>query len=128
MPEVLDVAMLVVGAPFKPGMYFLLGFYSEFNFDQRDRTRLIWGLGARTVVSLVFAAAALALPLKPVFRETIAIALLSPMTSQSVQVVAEIGWGDRLLRLTVASLLVSAVLSSCVQHGLVRCLFTDVVS
>merc|ERR1712048_1306540 len=100
--------MLAFGTPFKPGMYFLLGFYSEFSFEARDRSRMFLVLVAHATVSIVFALAALMLPLKPAFRQTIAIALLSPMTSQCVQVVAEVRWGDHFLRVTVASMLASA--------------------
>jgi len=125
LPPSLDVAMYVFGAPLKPGMYFILGFYAEFDLEPRDRARLLLALTARTLVTAVFAVGAMFLPLKLVFRQTIAIALLSPMTSQSVQVVAEIGWGDRLLRLTVACLLASVLVSSVVQHSLVGFL-TDV--
>merc|ERR1712192_39111 len=108
--------MEMIGLPFKPGMYFLIGYYSEFDLSEQDRRYFLRGLSARGVISMVFAACSLILPIRRLFRETILVALLSPMTSVTVQIVAETGWGEMYLRMTVASLLVSTIASLTAQR------------
>lgn len=120
LPSQLNRLLEALGNPYKSGMYFLVGFYGDIDMDRRDRSQLLKALLARLCTQVVLACCALLLPIEILFRETLFIALFSPLASVTMQVVAEAGWGERLLKLTVTFGFATTILSMVVQHTLIH--------
>jgi len=122
MPEILDSTIELIGRPIKPAVYFLLGFYAEFNLDRRDKAQFALVIGARILLQAFVASLAWVLPLQALYRKTICIAVFSPASSVVVQIVSENSWGDQFMRVSVAAFLASAIFGIGMQHFLVATL------
>ncbi|CAK0802373.1 unnamed protein product, partial [Prorocentrum cordatum] len=99
IPAVLDATLWAAGAPFKPGMYFLVGYYGNLALNKADLIVIAQALGSRYATATVIALMVWTMPIERIFRETITLALYSPMTSNVMQIVADIGT-EQQLRLT----------------------------
>lgn len=76
-------------------------------------------LGMRYAISAVIIGLTSAfMPLEIVYRHTIILAVLSPTSSYLIHLVAEHGYGESLLRLTVCGGFVSTIISTLSQHVL----------
>jgi len=116
-----DMVLWAVGEPYKMVLYFLVGFYGDHQIDERGRNLVGRALGTRCVISLVFVVlASIALPLEDTYRRTVTLALFSPTSSYLIHLVAEHGYGESLLQLTVCGGLASTIVSTLTQHMLIE--------
>eukprot|EP00929_Paragymnodinium_shiwhaense_P015195 TRINITY_DN123250_c0_g1_i1.p1 TRINITY_DN123250_c0_g1~~TRINITY_DN123250_c0_g1_i1.p1 ORF type:complete len:428 (+),score=66.15 TRINITY_DN123250_c0_g1_i1:61-1284(+) len=112
-----DTVLCVVGEPYKLVLYVLVGFYGDHHFRTGDAAFLGRTLAGRYAISLaIIFFVVICLPMDLTCRQTIALAVLSPTSSYLLHLVAEHGYGDILLRLTVCGTLVSTVVSTLAQH------------
>merc|ERR1719291_89901 len=114
IPAVL-ATLWAAGAPFKPGMYFLVGYYGNLALNKADVLVMAQALSSRYATATVIALMVWLLPLERVFQETITLALYSPMTSNVMQIVADIGT-EHQLKLTVSAGFASTIVSTLLQN------------
>eukprot|EP00429_Kryptoperidinium_foliaceum_P138283 CAMPEP_0176287254 /NCGR_PEP_ID=MMETSP0121_2-20121125/53337_1 /TAXON_ID=160619 /ORGANISM="Kryptoperidinium foliaceum, Strain CCMP 1326" /LENGTH=284 /DNA_ID=CAMNT_0017627857 /DNA_START=155 /DNA_END=1009 /DNA_ORIENTATION=+ len=117
LPTALDTPLWVAGEPYKIALYFLVGFYGEFSLSSEDVTHLKCALGLRYLISGIIMVVVMAfLPFEPIYRNTVALALLSPTSSYTIFLVGEHGYGEAMLRLTVCGGFVSTLMSTIMQN------------
>lgn len=117
----LDILLWSLGEPYKLVLYFLMGFYGDHTLSLGDASLMARVLGLRYALSFgIVALTLLLLPIELMFRQTVALALLSPTSSYLIYLVAEHGYGKDLLRLTVCTGFVSVLMSTLAQTSLIE--------
>lgn len=117
MPAVVDYILWLVGEPYKMVLYFLVGFYGDHRISSQDLSLLARALGARYACSAAIIGLTIAfMPIAPVYHQTIILVVLSPTSSYLIHLVAEHGYGESLLRLTVCGGFISTIVSTFSQH------------
>lgn len=120
LPAVADNALWLVGEPYKIVLYFLIGFYGDYQISSQDRSLLARCLGARYAISIVIIGLAIALlPVDLMYRQTIVLVTLSPSSSYLIHLVAEHGYGESMLRLTVCGGFLCTIISTFAQNLLI---------
>merc|ERR1712217_89027 len=119
LPAIGDTALWFVGEPYKMVLYFLVGFYGDHRINSLEASLLTRALGARYAISIVIIGLAFAsLPVELLYRQTIVLVVLSPSSSYLIHLVAEHGYGESLLRLTVCGGFLSTIVSTFLQNFL----------
>lgn len=125
LPYIVDGPLWILGEPYKLALYFLVGFYGDHRIGANDLRRIGFALGVRySISSVIIVTVLLTLPLEPLYRYTIALALLSPTSSYCMHLIGEHGYGEGLLRLTVCAGFVSTLVSTFGQNMLMA-IFTS---
>lgn len=120
LPSMADNALWVVGEPYKIVLYFLIGFYGDHQISAQDMSLLVRCLGARYAISVVIIGlVALCLPVDLMYRQTLVLVALSPSSSYLIHLVAEHGYGESLLRLTVCGGFLCTIISTFAQNLLI---------
>merc|ERR1719323_990510 len=113
----MDTPLWVVGEPYKMVLYFLVGYYGDHRVKSHEVTRMARVLGVRYAISMtIIAVVAAVLPLLPIFRYTVILALLSPTSSYPLFLVADQGYGEGLVRLTACCGFASTIFSTFAQN------------
>jgi len=119
-PNIVDATLCVLGEPYRLVLYFLVGFYGDHKLGAREIVSLLRTLSARyTIAVIMIVIVVTALPVELMQRQTIALVVLSPTSSYLIHLVAEHGYGDALMQLTVCGAFATTVVSTFVQHMLV---------
>jgi len=125
LPMVFDTALWLAGEPYKVILYFLVGFYGDHNLGSNDLQHLGQALGIRyAIAGFLIIFVFLVMPFEPIYRYTVALALLSPTSSLVIYLVGENRYDDRLLRLSVCGGFVSTMASSIMQSLLISIVST----
>eukprot|EP00928_Gymnodinium_smaydae_P073989 TRINITY_DN57074_c0_g1_i1.p2 TRINITY_DN57074_c0_g1~~TRINITY_DN57074_c0_g1_i1.p2 ORF type:complete len:392 (-),score=90.81 TRINITY_DN57074_c0_g1_i1:149-1324(-) len=120
LPAAVDMLLCVVGEPYRVALYFIVGYYSDTSFEPGDLQLLGRTVAARyTIAAVLILVAFTALPLDLVYRQTIALVVLSPSSSYLIHLVAEHSYGETLLRLTVCGTFLTTIFSTFAQHTLI---------
>jgi predicted permease len=120
-PVYFDIAMETVGLFFKPSLYFLIGLCSEFVRDGPQMKIILTALGFRylfcgTVALLVW----LWLPFGAVERTTMALCLLSPVSTMTMYLVAEYGYPKKFVTMSAGITTISVFVSFFIQEAVLR--------
>eukprot|EP00931_Biecheleriopsis_adriatica_P079422 TRINITY_DN52817_c0_g1_i1.p1 TRINITY_DN52817_c0_g1~~TRINITY_DN52817_c0_g1_i1.p1 ORF type:complete len:374 (-),score=63.72 TRINITY_DN52817_c0_g1_i1:76-1197(-) len=119
LPQVLDILLWVLSLPFKPGIYFVVGFYGAAHaISSSDLLEVLQVLLIRYSAAMLLSIAVNCVIVEPLFSQTITLALFSPVTSNVIHIVAEQGSGDEQLKLTVCTGFASTVISTALQLSL----------
>lgn len=117
LPVVADTPLWIVGEPYKMVLYFLVGYYGDHKVKSHEVGRMARVLGVRYAVSLtIVVVVAAVLPLTQLYRYTVILALLSPCSSYPLFLVADQGYGEGLVRLTVCCGFASTIFSTFAQN------------
>lgn len=120
LPPVLDTSLWALSLPFKPGIYFIVGFYGGASgLHLSDAVPVGQALLLRYTAAALTSVAVNCLLDEPLLRQTITLALFAPLTSNVMHIVAEKGSGEEQLRLTVFTSFASTILSTGLQLALV---------
>jgi len=116
LPLLADTPLWTLGEPYKFSLYFLVGYYGDHRIGSHEVKRMGFALGVRYAISATIIVAVLVLlPMEPIYRYTVALALLSPTSSYIIHLVGEHGYGEGMLRLTVCGGFVSTLVSTFAQ-------------
>lgn len=121
-PAGADYAMECVGLLFKPFLYFLIGLYSELITDSLQLRIVGTVLGLRYLFAGFFAVLIwLWLPFDSLERTTMALSLLSPVSTMSMYLAAEYNYPKEYLSmsatLTTVSVFISFAIQECVMQS-----------
>jgi len=127
LPPMLDTPLWALSLPFKPGIYFVVGFYGAAHaLTLADAIMVSQALVIRYGVAACLAVLVNLVISDHVLSQTITLALFSPATSNAIHIVAEKGASSDQLKLTVCTGFASTILSTAIQLGLVS-LFDDLI-
>ncbi len=116
-PAGADYAMECVGLLFKPFLYFLIGLYSEVITDYLQLRIVATVLGLRYLFAGFFAVMLwLWLPFDSLERTTMALSLLSPVSTMSMYLVAEYNYPPEYLTMSATLTTISVFISFAIQE------------
>lgn len=120
-PVVVDLTLEAVGLLFKPCLYFLIGLYSDIITDPRELKIVFTALGLRYLFACLLGLAMwLWLPFQNLERTTMALSLLSPVSTMTIYLSAEYGYPNEYLSMSAAMTTISVFLSFVVQEVIMR--------
>ena len=116
-----DMIMETVGLFFKPCLYFLIGLYSEFITDVEQMKIILTSLGLRYLFSgFVALIVWLWLPFGALERTTMALSLLSPVSTMTMYLTAEYQYPQQYITMSAALTTISVFLSFVIQEVVMR--------
>lgn len=120
-PVVVDLSLEAVGLLFKPCLYFLIGLCSDIITDPRELKIVLTALGLRYLsASLIGLAMWLWLPFPNLERTTMALSLLSPVSTMTIYLSAEYGYPNEFLSMSAAVTTISVFVSFAIQEIIMR--------
>jgi predicted permease len=120
-PEPLDYTLEGLGLLFKPCLYFLIGLYAELITNINQLKTVLLSLGLRYIsIGVVAVLMYLSLPAQPIVSVTMALSLLSPVTTMSMYLTAEYGYPSHLLGMSATLTTISVFLSFLIQEFVMR--------
>lgn len=120
-PVVVDLGLEAIGLLFKPCLYFLIGLYSDILTDPRELKIVFTALGLRYLfASLLGLVIWLWLPFQNLERTTMALSLLSPVSTMTIYLSAEYNYPNEYLSMSAAMTTISVFLSFIVQEVIMR--------
>eukprot|EP00933_Yihiella_yeosuensis_P062988 TRINITY_DN66012_c0_g1_i1.p1 TRINITY_DN66012_c0_g1~~TRINITY_DN66012_c0_g1_i1.p1 ORF type:complete len:423 (-),score=59.87 TRINITY_DN66012_c0_g1_i1:314-1582(-) len=121
LPKELDGPLWISGSLFKPLMYTVVGFMGASHaLDYSDLQAALQALSMRYVLAALGSIGITIAIDDRVFRSTLILALLSPSTSNVIQIVAETGYGEQQLKRTICTGFISTLVSTFLQHTFVK--------
>jgi predicted permease len=116
-PDSVDYSMEFVGMLFRPLLYFLIGLYSELITDTLQLRIVATVLGLRYLFAGFFAVILwLWLPFDSLERTTMALSMLSPISTMSMYLVAEYNYPKEYLAMSATLATVSVFMSFVIQE------------
>eukprot|EP00927_Polykrikos_kofoidii_P037364 TRINITY_DN31510_c0_g2_i1.p1 TRINITY_DN31510_c0_g2~~TRINITY_DN31510_c0_g2_i1.p1 ORF type:complete len:431 (+),score=47.27 TRINITY_DN31510_c0_g2_i1:39-1295(+) len=120
-------ALFVTGGPFKALSYFIVGFYWESDINKDDMRLIGIAIIKRSIIQLAIAFCVyFFLPLSDLLdRRAILIAVLSPVNSTVMHILAESSYGDHLVKLSVMGGAIDVIRCTLIQHALIAFVFSE---
>lgn len=122
LPWIVDAALLQIGALCKAFLYLLVGLYADFNISYADCRFIAATLAQRFAAQIALAVLLIeAVPLPSLTcRNALVVTIFSPGPSVLMHILAEVGYGQHLVKLCVTSSLVNTVLCLLIQNALLQ--------
>eukprot|EP00434_Breviolum_minutum_P027617 symbB.v1.2.024428.t1/scaffold2314.1/size82632/1 len=122
LPAILDAGLLQIGALCKAFLYLLVGLYADFNISVADCRFIAATLAQRFTAQLILAVLLFQfVPLPSIIcRNAIVVTIFSPGPSVLMHILAEVGYGEHLVKLCVTSSLFNTVLCLLIQNALLQ--------
>mmetsp|Transcript_46943 Transcript_46943/g.86044 ORF Transcript_46943/g.86044 Transcript_46943/m.86044 type:complete len:135 (+) Transcript_46943:74-478(+) len=121
LPSIVDTLLTFVGDPFKVALYFLSGFYLELDVTSADMRLISTALGQRATIQALLCVLVYFIPFQHTAdRQAIVLAILSPIGSMLMHIMAEHDYGDHLVKLCITAGLVNVLSSTLFQHFLIE--------
>jgi len=120
-PVVADLSLEAIGLLFKPCLYFLIGLYTDIITEPKELRIVFTALGLRYLfAALVGLAMWLWLPFPNLERTTMALSLLSPVSTMTIYLTAEYGYPTEYLSMSAAITTISVFVSFAIQEVIMR--------
>lgn len=120
-PSSVDIVLETVGLFFKPCLYFLIGLHSEFITDGEQMKIILTSLGLRYLFAGFMALTIwLWLPFGTLERTTMALSLLSPVSTMTMYLAAEYQYPQQYVAMSAALTTMSVFLSFVIQEVVMR--------
>ena len=120
-PIVVDLSLEAIGLLFKPCLYFLIGLYSDIITDPQELRIVFTVIGLRYLFAAFIGLAMwLWLPFPSLERTTMALSLLSPVSTMTIYLSAEYGYPNHFLSMSAAITTISVFLSFGIQEIVMR--------
>jgi len=120
-PMVVDLSLEAVGLLFKPCLYFLIGLSTDIITDFSQFKIIMTVLGLRYLFAGFLAVVVwLWFPFNELERTTMALSLLSPVSTMTMYLVAEYGYPPRYVSMSAALTTISVFLSFMIQETVMR--------
>ena len=122
LPSILDAGLLQIGALCKAFLYLLVGLYADFNISVADCRFIAATLAQRFTAQFILAVLLFQfVPLPSIIcRNAIVVTIFSPGPSVLMHILAEVGYGEHLVKLCVTSSLFNTVLCLLIQNALLQ--------
>ena len=120
-PVAVDYSLEAVGLFFKPCLYFLIGLYSEGITSSLQLKIIVTALGLRYLFSgFVATIMWLWLPFDSLERTTMALSLLSPVSTMTMYLAAEYNYPTQFLSMSATLTTISVFISFIIQEAVMR--------
>jgi predicted permease len=120
-PAVVDYVMETVGLFFKPSLYLLIGLYSEIITDVAQLRMVFTALGLRYLFAGFMALMIwLWMPFGELERTTMALTLLSPVSTMTMYLAAEYNYPTNFVAMSATLTTISVFISFVVQEAVMR--------
>lgn len=121
LPWILDAGLLRVGSLCKGLLYILVGLYADSNLSIADFRFIAATLSQRFLAQIIIVLLVFAAPMPSIAsRNAVVVTIFSPGPSVLMHILAEVGYGEHLVKLCVTSSLVNTVLCLIIQTTLLE--------